>query len=129
MALSLPKVGLRDRSLGDLFNAGFRPCRRGPFVSAKGPKTISARARPYGRLCHVTKLNGSETRSAQTVLARIVEFGAASKPHPKASEILKKPEAEGGRLTQYSCLIKILTALSDNSQCLQGFPAKISDPM
>ncbi len=25
---------------------GFAPARRGPFVSAKGPKTISARARP-----------------------------------------------------------------------------------
>ena len=33
-----------------LLNAGFRPCRRGPFVSAKGPKTISARARPFGSL-------------------------------------------------------------------------------
>ena len=30
------------------FYVGFRPRRRGPFASAKGPKTISARARSRG---------------------------------------------------------------------------------
>ncbi len=30
---------------------GFGPARRGPFVSAKGPKTIGARAWPSGCLC------------------------------------------------------------------------------
>ena len=42
--------------LGNYLDAGFRPCRRGPldglgtgsFVSAKGPKTISACLRPQG---------------------------------------------------------------------------------
>ena len=47
-------------------------------------------AAPTGRLCHGTKFNGSETRSAQTVLARMVEFGAAAKPRTKAGKILKK---------------------------------------
>jgi len=27
---------------------GFAPARRGPLVSAKGPKIMFARARPYG---------------------------------------------------------------------------------
>ena len=30
---------------------GFAPTRRGPFVSAKGPKTIGAQAWPFGCLC------------------------------------------------------------------------------
>ena len=34
---------------------GFVPARRDPFVLAKGPKTISARARPYGFLRHRTE--------------------------------------------------------------------------
>ena len=63
---------------------GFAPARRGTFVSAKVPKTISARAQPYGKLRHDTKLNGCATRSAQTMLAKEVEFGAAAKPHSKA---------------------------------------------
>ena len=45
---------LMDESVWKLLDAGFRPCRRGPFdqtqgrlfVSTKVPKTISARARP-----------------------------------------------------------------------------------
>jgi len=35
-----------SRVPGVFGDAGFRPGSRGPFVSAKGPKTISARARP-----------------------------------------------------------------------------------
>jgi len=38
----------KAKSVEELLNAGFRPCRRGTFVSAKVPKTISARARPQG---------------------------------------------------------------------------------
>ena len=50
---------------------GFVPARRGHFVSAKGPKTISAQVRPpQGKLCNETKLNGKGTRSAQTTLAK-----------------------------------------------------------
>jgi hypothetical protein len=67
--------------------AGFRPCRRGTFVSAKVPKTIPARARPsreWGKTYHslpgssasAPNQNGSGTRSevqshlsAQTPLA------------------------------------------------------------
>jgi len=34
----------------NFLEAGFRPRRRVPFVSAKGTKTIFARAQPYGCL-------------------------------------------------------------------------------
>ena len=39
-----------DRKGGDCLR-GFGPARRDPFVSAKGPKTIGARAWPFGCLC------------------------------------------------------------------------------
>jgi len=56
---------------------GFVPARRVPlrqaqgrlFVSAKVTKTMFARARPCGCLDHHPEYDGSETRSAQTVLA------------------------------------------------------------
>jgi len=48
--------------------AGFRPGRRGPFVSAKGPKTIDA---PSGLLgTDGRQPEGGPTRSAQTRPAR-----------------------------------------------------------
>ena len=40
-----------------------------PFVSAKGPKTMGARARPFGCLCPDPVCLGCGTRFAQTVLA------------------------------------------------------------
>ncbi len=50
---------------------GFGPTRRGPFVSAKGPKTSGARAGPpqRGCLCPGPWCVGCGTRYAQTVLA------------------------------------------------------------
>ena len=48
---------------------GFAPARRDPFVSAKGPKTIGARAWPFGFLCPSPDFLGCGTRFAQTVLA------------------------------------------------------------
>ncbi len=48
--------------------AGFRPCRRGPFVSAKGPKTISAHRGPSDSLRRQEEFGACATRSAQTVL-------------------------------------------------------------
>ncbi len=42
---------------------------QGPFVSAKGPKTTSARVRPFGFPRLRTESHGCATRSAQTVLA------------------------------------------------------------
>ncbi len=56
---------------------GFAPARRGSFallrtgsfVSAKGPKTIGARASPSGCLCPSPGCLGCGTRFAQTVLA------------------------------------------------------------
>jgi len=58
------------------FYAGFRPCRRVPFVSAKGTKTIFARARPlWGPWSTTPNQDGCATRSAQTVLAEGVDSG------------------------------------------------------
>ena len=48
---------------------GCGPARRGPFVSAKGPKTMGARAWPFGGLCPGPDFLGCGTRFAQTVLA------------------------------------------------------------
>lgn len=38
LVFSLTKVCF----VGELLDAGFRPCRRGPLVSTKGPKTMYA---------------------------------------------------------------------------------------
>jgi len=66
---------------------GVAPTRRGPFVSAKGPKTISARARPQG----------GPSASAPNKMARKLaplkqpsprsRFGAAAPPHPTLGEM------------------------------------------
>jgi hypothetical protein len=73
--------------VGELFNAGFRARRRGPFVSAKGPKTISASARPKGGpSAPLPNQDGSETRCAQTVFATEVGFGKAAPPRPKVDK-------------------------------------------
>jgi len=62
-----------------LFKPGFAPARRGSFdktqdrlfVSAKGPKTISACARSlWGSSASAPNQDGSETRYAQTVFAK-----------------------------------------------------------
>jgi len=50
------------------------PQPAGPFVSAKGPKTIFARARPLlGSFVSAPNQDGCATRSAQTVLAEGVD--------------------------------------------------------
>ena len=56
--------------------AGFRPGERGPFVSAKGPKTISAPLWPYGSPPRLANSGGCATRSAQPVLAEFPELAA-----------------------------------------------------
>ena len=44
---------------------GFAPVRRGPFVSAKGPKTILTVAWPFGCPARFTDTGGVQTRFAQ----------------------------------------------------------------
>ena len=44
-------TNVEDDREGEKFLRGFAPARRGPFVSAKGPKTMGARAWPFGCLC------------------------------------------------------------------------------
>ena len=62
--------------MSDLFMRGFSPARRGTFVTAKVPKTISARARPlWGPSVSAPNQDGSGTRSAQTALAKEVDSG------------------------------------------------------
>ena len=53
----------------------FALLRTGSFVSAKGPKTMGARAWPFGCLCHGPDFLGCGTRFAQTVLASISASG------------------------------------------------------
>ncbi len=53
-----------------IFMRGFGPARRVPFVSAKGTKTISPRARSlWGSSASAPNHDGCATRFAQTVLA------------------------------------------------------------
>jgi len=49
--------------------AGFRPGERATFVSAKGPKTIVAVARPFGCPSSFADFGGPQTRYAQTMRA------------------------------------------------------------
>ncbi|HSF08120.1 MAG TPA: hypothetical protein VLA60_01835 [Nitrospirales bacterium] len=51
------------------FCAGVRPGSRGPFVSAKGPKTIVAVAWPFGCPTSFADFGGAQTRYAQTMRA------------------------------------------------------------
>jgi hypothetical protein len=63
--------------------AGSRPGSRGPFVSAKGPKTILARSWPSGFLRHhpESRWLGNSLRSNSP--RRKVEFGTVTQPRPK----------------------------------------------
>ncbi len=72
------------KSVGELLDAGFRPCRRGTFVSAKVPKTISARMRP---------LWGSSAYAPNKMVRALAllkqpsprgRFVAPAPPHPKS---------------------------------------------
>ena len=64
---------------------GFAPARRGPFVSAKGPKTIGARAWPQeGVFAPVPIAWAAELASLRqsSPLNRI--FGTGAQPRPQA---------------------------------------------
>jgi hypothetical protein len=50
-------------------DAGFRPGGRGPFVSAKGPKTMLTVAWPFGSPARFADAGGAQTRYAQTMRA------------------------------------------------------------
>ena len=73
---------------------GFAPARRGTFVSAKVPKTISALAWPSGSPAMLANSGGCATRSevnsdlfAQTVLAESLE-SASLLGHARRREFL-----------------------------------------
>jgi hypothetical protein len=79
---------------------GFAPARRVPFVSAKGTKTMSACARPYGCLVHrpESEWRGNSLRGARPPLhsnspRREVGFGAVAQPRPR------QEKGEGGTTT------------------------------
>ena len=84
----------------DLFLiAGFRPCRRPPFVSAKGGKTILARARNNGELVHRhesgwrgNSLQGARPPCRSDSPRREVGFGAAALPRPRQERTRKRKE-------------------------------------
>jgi hypothetical protein len=56
--------------------AGFRPGGRGPFVSAKGPKTMLAVVWPFRFPARFADSGGAQTRCAQTVRAFFPESPA-----------------------------------------------------
>ena len=74
----------RARLYVELLNAGFRPCRRGPFVSAKVPKIIFARARPPGSSASAPNKMARELAPLKQPSPR-GRFGAAAPPHPTRS--------------------------------------------
>ena len=65
-------------------DTGFRPGGRGPFVSAKGPKTMLAVAQPFGCPRPFAYTGGAQTRSAQTMRAcspvSAARLGLATRP-------------------------------------------------
>lgn len=62
---------------------GFVPARRGPFVSTKGPKTISARAWPGGFLRPSTESSWLRNSLRSDSPRRPVGFGAGTQPRPR----------------------------------------------
>ena len=67
------------------FMRGFAPARRGPFVSAKGPKTIGARAWPQGgTFAPVPIAWAAELASLRQSSPPNRIFGTAAQPRPKA---------------------------------------------
>ncbi|MDA0738265.1 MAG: hypothetical protein O3A59_04845 [Nitrospirae bacterium] len=71
---------------------GFAPARRGPFVSAKGPKTIPARLRPF-QACSEQALQGPSAYTPNKMARELAalkqprqksRFGVPAPPHPKA---------------------------------------------
>jgi len=79
---------------------GVAPTRRGPFVSAKGPKTISARLRPQGgpsakapnpsTPLRTSKMARELVESTLSLIEGLKQlspkcrFGASAPQHPKA---------------------------------------------
>ena len=63
---------------------GFGPARRGPFVSAKGPKTIGARAWPFGCLCPGPERLGLRNSLRSNSPRPQLDFGTGAQPRPQA---------------------------------------------
>ena len=63
---------------------GFGPARRDPFVSAKGPKTIGARARPFGCLCPSPERFGLRNSLRSDSPRPQLDFGTGAQPRPQA---------------------------------------------
>ena len=78
--------------------AGFRPGERATFVSAKGPKTIVAVARPFGCPSSFADFGGPQTRYAQTMRAfspvSAALLGHTTRPR-ETSEAMKSLSMEG----------------------------------
>ena len=74
-SLSYERVGMRAHCTGGwksrcdevFYVAGFRPGWRGPFVSAKGPKTRLAVVWPFGFPARFADSGVAQTRCAQTM--------------------------------------------------------------
>ncbi len=66
--------------------AGCRPGRRGPFVSAKGPKTISAPAWSMGFPARRTRIRWLRNSLRSNSARRVSGFSSASRPRRKAGK-------------------------------------------
>ncbi len=66
-----------------LFERGFGPARRGPFVSAKGPKTIPARAWPCGSPSSQHRITWLRNSLRSDSPRRVGGFGAATQPRAR----------------------------------------------
>jgi len=69
--------------------AGFRPGGRGPFVSAKGPKTIPPVRGPFGVPVPQHRIIWLRNSLRSNSARQIVGFDAVAQPRPRR-QILKK---------------------------------------
>ena len=101
---------------------GCRPIRRGPFVSAKGPKTISARLRPqWGPSAKAPNKMARELALLKQLSPRS-RFGASAPPHPKAGfpqkqETPKTNSNFSGFSDRTKRISPVISSLTRNLEC------------
>ncbi len=80
-----PDIFNRESRVFVFFMRSFAPARRGPFVSAKGPKTIGARAWPQGgTFAPVPISRAAELASLRQSSPPQIDFGTGAQPRPQA---------------------------------------------
>ncbi len=112
-----PKCGARCvwNAFGYFLFAGFRPCRRPPFVSAKGGKTISARLRPHGGPSATAPNKMARELAPLKQLSPKSRFGAPAPPHPKAG-IPTEGKTSKPKFGFFLCVRSLLTNSHNQSK-------------